>query len=154
MTKHPFLTFLMAMALPCHAQDITNTANNWQQYFAQISDYDDIENDNLENFYEQLNELSMSPINLNTATDDDLKLLTFLNATQLEELTEYLDRYRPLRSIGELSMIKSLDPLRIKLLQCFVYVGAKERRFSFFQRPAKVWQKRAYSRSTYTFLHT
>lgn len=131
MTKHPFLTFLMAMALPCHAQDITNTANNWQQYFAQISDYDDIENDNLENFYEQLNELSMSPINLNTATDDDLKLLTFLNATQLEELTEYLDRYRPLRSIGELSMIKSLDPLRIKLLQCFVYVGDEPKKDVF-----------------------
>ena len=49
--------------------------------------------------------------------------MMFPNATQAEELTEYIDRHRPLRSIGELAMIKSIDPIRLQLLMCFTYIG-------------------------------
>ena len=92
------LLLLLSLHAPAFAQYANQPKNQWQQYFEQIADYDDIEDNNMEDMYERLCELEASPINLNTATADDLKQLSFLNSTQIEELTEYLDRYRPLQS--------------------------------------------------------
>ncbi len=117
-----FILSLLALLLPLslHSQP---SPRPWHNYFSRLTDYDDIEASNLEDLYEHLCELESSPIDLNSATDDDLRQLSFLSASQLEELTEYLDRYRPLRSLGELAMIQSLDPLRLQLLRCFVYIS-------------------------------
>ena len=133
MTNRNILFLLIAIALPhpVQGQNTTITTHPWQQQFEQLSDYDDIENDNTEDLYEQLCELEASPINLNAATDDDLRQLAFLSQTQQEELAEYLDRYRPLRSIGELAMIKSMDPLRLQLLQSFAYIGEENKKERF-----------------------
>lgn len=141
------ITLLFSVMLSvCYAQTDIQTASqansqtdyeqkerrpNWQQYFDQLNDMDDMESTNLEELYDQMCELEDSPVNLNTATADDIKRLMFLNAAQAEELTEYIDRYRPLRSIGELAMIKSIDPIRLQLLTCFTYIGETEEKNSF-----------------------
>lgn len=142
MKKLPTLLLLIAWILPGFAQTSISTEASqstetdqstepdlrpWQHYFERLTDYDDIENDNLEDLYERLCELEASPINLNSATDEEIKQLSFLNPSQTEELVEYLDRYRPLRSIGELSMIQSLDPVRLQLLRHFVYIDNVEK---------------------------
>lgn len=126
-------TLLLAISIntPCLAQSTGSNHSQWQQYFEQLADYDDIEDNNMENLYERLCELETSPIDLNTATDDDLKQLSFLSSTQIEELTEYLDRYSPLQSLGELSMIQSLDPVRLQLLRHFVYIGEEKKAEQF-----------------------
>lgn len=121
------LLLLLSLHAPAFAQYADQPKNQWQQYFEQIADYDDIEDNNMEDMYERLCELEASPINLNTATADDLKQLSFLNSTQIEELTEYLDRYRPLQSMGELSMLQTLDPVRLNMLQCFVFIGNEKK---------------------------
>ena len=121
------LLLLLSLHAPAFAQYADQPKNQWQQYFEQIADYDDIEDNNMEDMYERLCELETSPINLNTATADDLKQLSFLNSTQIEELTEYLDRYRPLQSMGELSMLQTLDPVRLNMLQCFVFIGNEKK---------------------------
>lgn len=140
MKKLPTILFLIAWILPSFAQDSISTEAKqlteadqrpWQHYFERLADYDDIENNNLEDLYERLCELEASPINLNTATDEEIKQLSFLNPSQTEELVEYLDRYRPLRSIGELSMIQSLDPVRLQLLRHFIYIDNVEKDYKF-----------------------
>ena len=146
MLKTTITLLLSAMTAVCSAQtdnktdlpSVTQTEgkptlprHNWQQYFEQLNDIDDMESTNLEELYDQMCELEDSPVNLNTATADDIKRLMFLNAAQAEELTEYIDRYRPLRSIGELAMIKSIDPIRLQLLMCFTYIGETEEKNSF-----------------------
>lgn len=127
MTNRSLFPLLLAFLVPCHmnGQASLPDGKSWQSDFEQLSDYDDIESDNLEDLYEQLCELETSPVDLNNATDDDLRQLSFLSADQLEELTEYIDRYRPLRSMGELSMLRTIDPLRLRLLRHFTCVGAE-----------------------------
>lgn len=98
----------------------------WEYLYTQLCDYDDIESENVNEIYEQLCELDDNPVDLNNATDDDLKRLVFLTKEQREGLTEYLDRYRPLRSIAEIAMIESMDPLRIEMLRRFSYIGDNE----------------------------
>ena len=126
MLKTTITLLLSAITVVCSAQTDnkqTMPRSTWQQYFDQLNDIDDMESSNLEELYDQMCELEDSPVNLNSATADDIKRLMFLNATQAEELTEYIDRHRPLRSIGELAMIKSIDPIRLQLLMCFTYIG-------------------------------
>ena len=123
----PTATLLLALSLPLSAQDKQRDTivgrRPWQTFFDQLCDYDDIEDNNIEDMYERLCELEAAPINLNNATADDIRQLSFLSNEQMEDLTEYIDRYRPLHSIGELSMVASLDPMRIQLMQHFVYIG-------------------------------
>ena len=123
----PTATLLLALSLPLPAQDKQRDTivgrRPWQTFFDQLCDYDDIEDNNIEDMYERLCELEAAPINLNNATADDIRQLSFLSNEQMEDLTEYIDRYRPLHSIGELSMVASLDPMRIQFMQHFVYIG-------------------------------
>lgn len=113
---------LMLQASVGMSQDAVQT-HSWQNLYEQLADYDDVEDDNLEDLYEHLCELEDNPIDLNNATDEDLQQLSFLSAQQLEELTEYLYHYRPIRSMGEIAMVESIDPLRLKLMRHFAFVG-------------------------------
>lgn len=140
MNPKPLTAFLLSASLACHAQrdsTVTTDARPWQQYLSQLSDYDDVETNNLDDLYEQMSELEASPIDLNSATDEDIRQLSFLSSEQMEQLAEYLDRYRPLRSLGELAMLQSIDPLRLQLLRCFVYIG-EERREKAFPKPKDI----------------
>ena len=99
-----------------HAQ----TMHDWEQAFTEWTTMYDVDTDGWEDAYEVLSELELQPINLNTATREDLERIPFLTAQQIEELFEYIDRYGGMKSLGELAMIGSLDPQRRKLLQYFV----------------------------------
>lgn len=120
-------TMLVASALVLQSiAGMAQTAmptHSWESLYEQLGDYDDVEESNLEDLYEHLCELEASPIDLNSATDEDLKQLSFLSAQQLEELTEYIYHYRPLRSMGEVAMVESMDPLRLQLMRHFAFVG-------------------------------
>lgn len=98
---------------------------SWETYYEQLTDIDGIESGSWEAAYEVLSELAEHPLNLNEAKREDLEQLPFLTPQQIEELVEYLDRYAPIRSWGELSMIESLDATRRKLLSFFVTLGTE-----------------------------
>lgn len=144
MKKQAIAVILMLSASAIHAQNNiwqapSGTNSLWEQYLDNLSDYDDIEAGSTEEMYEVLRELEATPIDLNNATDDDIQRLAFLSNEQREELTEYLDRHHPIRSIGELAMIKSLDNVTLQLLSSFVYVGSinESRKFPTWKEIAK-----------------
>lgn len=122
MKKAIITSAFLIQTLACTAQSPT-PSHSWENLYEQLSDYDDVEDNNLEDMYERLCELEANPINLNNATNEDLQQLSFLSAQQLEELAEYIYRYRPLRSMGELAMVESMDPLRLQLMRHFTFVG-------------------------------
>ncbi len=87
----------------------------------------DIDNDEdelaTEDYYDLLQDLSEHPVDLNSATREELEQLPFLSEQQVMDLIEYRDRYHPLRSMGELRMIRSLDYQQIALLPFFTFIG-------------------------------
>ena len=93
----------------------------WQENMMNFEDEDDnaLSGENLE----LLQELAEHPIDLNRATRDDLERLPFLSAQQVMDFMEYRDRYGPLRSMGEIRLIRSMDYQQVALLPCFSYVG-------------------------------
>ena len=95
----------------------------WREYLNEVMTVEDAESSQWENVYDLLCELSQHPFDLNTATRSQLEDLPFLSAQQIEELQEYQYRYGPMKSKGELLMIRSLDGPRRQLLSSVCYVG-------------------------------
>lgn len=97
---------------------------DWEDCFAALMAVtDDAGEVEWESMHDVLADLAVHPININTAGQEDFEQFPFLTAHQIEELSEYLCRYGPMRTMGELRLIESLDYMRRQLLQCFLYVG-------------------------------
>lgn len=112
------LFFLLLCGVTLHAQ----SQQPWEDYFRDVCALEDVESDSWSDAYEQLCELAEHKIELNSATREDLERLFFLTPAQIEEISEYIYRYAPLRSVSELAMIETLERERRELMQFFVYV--------------------------------
>ena len=86
---------LITLSLPLHAQDI----HPWEEDFNQWTTLDDSESGTWEELYETLCELEQQPININTATREQLEQLGFLSERQVEDICEYLYRYHQMQSL-------------------------------------------------------
>lgn len=114
---------------PIHEQPTSTGATQpWQQYLEDLSETEDFEGMTWETYEEELEELAEHPININTATTEDLQRLPFLSAEQIEEIEAYIYRYGAMKSLGELAMISNISWYQRQLLGYFVYAGeVKER---------------------------
>jgi len=112
------------IATPHFAQGLKNDSrNDWREALQRWLTAEDMEESYGEETMELLEERAATPINLNQTSREELEELPFLTAQQVEGIVEYIDRYRPLRSLNELLMIRALDYETRQLLQCFVVVG-------------------------------
>ena len=124
--KHPFILLLLLLTFA----SLEVKAQTWQQVYEEVMDIGEADGEAgeaLYDSYETLEQLASQPIDLNKAARDDLEQLPFLSAQQVMDIMEYLYRYGPMRSLGELRMIRSLDYLQIRLLPFFVYVTDDDR---------------------------
>lgn len=64
------------------------------------------------------------PLNINTATADDLQELYLLNHFQINSLLEHIDKYGQLISIYELQTVYGFNKELVQLLQPFIYTGS------------------------------
>ena len=98
------------------------TERPWDELLAETMTAEDMEAADWEDTYDMLCELEQQPLNLNTATREELEALPFLSVRQGEDIMEYLYRYGPMKSMNELRMIKTLDPTQTELLRYFTFV--------------------------------
>ena len=98
----------------------------WEQYLGEVMTAEDAESTAWEETYEQLCELEQHPLDINQTTREELEELPFLSAQQVEAIVEYLDRYGPVQSLGELMMIRGLDYAQRRLLTYFIYIGEEK----------------------------
>lgn len=90
--------------------------HEWEQFLYQLSELEDIESSSWESSFDLLCDLEENPININTASREDLEQFPFLTAKDIEDISEYLYRYGPMKSLGELVMIKDLSYYKRRLL--------------------------------------
>ena len=110
---------MLCLAGRLHAQ----TERPWELYFGQLSTFEDIESADWEDTYEMLCDLEEEPLNINTATREDLLRLPFLNEQQVEDIQAYIYQYGAMKTIGELAMIETIDYPTRCLLSYFVQFG-------------------------------
>lgn len=110
---------ILCSTIPIMAQqDMT-----WEECFEQFYAESEINESDKEEIFALLSELAEHPLDLNTATREDLERVPFLNAQQIEDIQAYVYQYHGMRTLGELSMIESLDFQRRQLLSYFVYLS-------------------------------
>lgn len=113
----PLILSLMALSASAQQED------DWEEIYQEIYAADDDGDENREADYELLWQLSEHPIDLNRCHREDLSAIPFLSEQQVMDIMEYLERYGPMRSLGELRMIPSLDHRCLSLLPYFVFAG-------------------------------
>ena len=111
---------------------------SWQQVYDEVMsiDSDEEAGELLTDSYELLEQLASHPFDINRCSREELEQLPFLSTQQVMDIQEYLYRYGPMRSLGELRMVRSLDHPQLALLPFFVYVDseAAEPRYEHFPR--------------------
>ena len=113
------MSLLLVFSLGAVAQE----TEPLQTYLREVMTAEDVESSTWEDVYDQLCYLAQHPFDLNTSTRAQLEELPFLSAQQIEEIVDYLYHYGPMKSKGELMMIRSLDEARRRLLSGVCYVG-------------------------------
>lgn len=83
-------------------------------------------------YLENLNDLKLNPIDLNTATIEDFKLLGMLNAAQINNIINYRKRMYGFATVYELQAIDNLDLETIKKILPYIKVVPLE---SSFKKP-------------------
>ena len=81
----------------------------------------DAETDNSD-LYDQLEQLLLNPINLNTATLNDLLQIPELDNSSAKLILDHRSRYGNFFSVSELNAVQNLDKNLIKKITPFVYV--------------------------------
>ena len=76
-----------------------------------------------ERYLDNLELLHSHPLNINEATPEEMALIPFLTPRQIENIQAYVHLEGPMRSIGELALISSIDRETLKALPLFLYVG-------------------------------
>jgi len=79
---------------------------------------------NYEDLYEQLIEIHEHPIDLNQATEEDLRQLRFLNDQQIDNILLYVEKH-PMDSLSELRLVGGLQDYEIRNMLPFVSVQPK-----------------------------
>lgn len=105
-------------------------SHGWETYLNQVMTVEDAASEGWQQTYDLLSDLVQHPININTATREQLEAIPFLSAQQVEELMAYLYRYAPMQSTAELRMMTLLTPAQRELLSYCVYTGeSKPKRY-------------------------
>lgn len=117
-------TLLVVCCLSVWAQD--DLPDRWQRYLDQTGNLEDMENAGWESLQETLSELAEHPFDINTASREDLSQLPFLTAKEVEDIVAFVYQYGPLKSAGELAMIRSLSYEKRQLLLCFIFIGKEQ----------------------------
>ena len=112
MKKLIIFIFLFCISLHIDAEQ----THEWEQFLYQLSELEDIESSSWESSFELLCDLEENPININTASREDLEQFPFLTAKDVENISEYIYRYGPMKSLGELVMIKDLSYYKRRLI--------------------------------------
>ena len=115
--KQLFFCLFLFLVTPVLAQ------SDWREALHDWLTAEDMEESYGTELMEQLEERALQPVNLNQTSQEELEALPFLTSQQVEGIMEYLDHYHPIRSLGELQMIKALDHHTYQLLQYFVVAG-------------------------------
>ncbi len=80
-----------------------------------------------ESMFEELSELHENPININTATKEQLERFPFLSDQLIENILYYLYKYGPMLTPNELLLVEDMDRQTIRYLLPFIHFHTPEK---------------------------
>ena len=96
---------------------------SWESVLEELLSDEDLPEQALEQMIEFYEQLHASPLNINTATSDELESLKILSPSQIEAIHAYIYMYGPMETLGELQLTGGLDWRTRQILRHLVYAG-------------------------------
>ena len=124
MNRFMLISWFAMLSLQVTAVYSQNSGTDgWESVLETLLSDEELSQDALEEqaiMYESLHEM---PLNINTATREELSMLPFLTDRQIEDIHAYIYMHGPMLTLGELQLTGSLDYNTRQLLRHFVYAG-------------------------------
>lgn len=98
-------------------------SDGWESVLETLLSDEELTADALEELSDMYESLHAAPLNINTATREELSMLPFLSDRQIEDIHAYIYMHGPMLTLGELQLTGSLDYATRQLLRHFVYAG-------------------------------
>ncbi len=111
------LAFTLFLFFTLHSQDV---GDDIQRIIEDYVSQSETSSDDVEMLYEQLYDLYEHPINLNTATIDQLEQIPFITPRQINAFLQYRKRFGQLLNIYELQAVYSFDQQTVLSILPFV----------------------------------
>lgn len=119
----------LSMALLCAGVETwaqqDSLSHPWQQYFYELAANEDDGEGLDEEAFETLCQMESQPMDVNTATREDLERLPFLSERQVEDILDYIYTHGAMLSLGELTAIRSIGYYERQMLYHFVRIGER-----------------------------
>lgn len=122
----------------------SSKAQNWEDFVDYFTTDEELAGEaDWANDLEELQQLHLNPININTATPNELRALPFLSEKQIEDIYRYIDLHGGMHSLNELRLIRSISYAEHRFLHLFVYVDEQHttRRFHEEQKEKNAWEE-------------
>lgn len=116
----PVIAGLFSVCPACSQNDIKE---RWESVLETLLSDEELSAEAREEMAYMYESMHESPLNINTATKEDLAMLPFLDYGQIEDIHAYIYMHGPMLTLGELQLTGSLDYRTRQLLRYFVYAG-------------------------------
>lgn len=128
------LLFCLLLLLPCSALLAQSSSpfgedrgGLWDDFVEEYtSDVERAEEDDLQLHLQELKELSEHPLNINTASVEDLLQLPFLSEAQIEQIHAYIYLHGQMQTLAELRLVPLIDDVTRRRLSLFVYAEPEQ----------------------------
>ena len=118
------LLFLFFMLL---ASSLAAQKYDWDDFVEEYtSDVERAEEEDLQQHLQELKELSEHPININTATVEDLLQLPFLSEAQIEQIHAYIYLHGQMQTLAELRLVPLIDDATRRWIPLFMYAEPEQ----------------------------
>lgn len=100
---------------------------DWDDFVEEYtSDVERAEEEDLQLHLQELKERSEHPLNINTATVEDLLQLPFLSEAQIEQIHAYIYLHGQMQTLAELRLVPLLDEVTRRRISLFVYAEPEQ----------------------------
>ena len=118
------LLFLFFMLL---ASSLAAQKYDWDDFVEEYtSDVERAEEEDLQLHLQELKELSEHPLNINTASVENLLQLPFLSEAQVEQIHAYIYLHGQMQTLAELRLVPLIDEVTRRRLSLFVYAEPEQ----------------------------
>ena len=116
----------------------TYTDMSWDDFVQSLTyDEESMGEEAWQQYLEQLEWLHSHPMDINSATPDEMAMLPFLTPAQIEAIQAYVHLDGPMKSLGELALIPAIDYQTRRVLPLFFTVrhgeGRKSKKGGWFR---------------------
>ena len=115
------LVSVVLLLICCRTFAQMQEAYTWQDFLNAVTDDEHAEEQGWTESLEELAVIHANPLDINTATREQLLQIPFLSERQVEDIQTYIFLHRGMRSLSELMAISSIDYITRRNLSLFFY---------------------------------